>query len=333
MTEMRAATSTRAGLLARSLPVNLRDSAKWSDWMPNWASTLGLIVLAAVFGIINPVFLSIGNIQAILLASAIPIVLSLGQTFVIATAGIDLSVAAAMTFGAVVLGWTTTQGWPIWLACLSAIIASACVGIVNGILVAKGRITDFIVTLGTLSAASAAALIIAQGNPVQVNSDFLLHLATGSSGIFGYPLLVAVGCAIIAHVLLFHTRFGLHVLATGGQPESAQAMGVRTGRVKVAVYTIAGVLAGVAAILLVARLGAAEPAMDTSYLLNSVAAVVLGGVSLFGGRGTIIGPVMGAILLSALINGLTLLGVSQFYQPLAVGIVVILAALAMRSKR
>jgi ribose/xylose/arabinose/galactoside ABC-type transport system permease subunit len=123
------------------------------------------------------------------------------------------------------------------------------------------------------------------------------------------------------------------VLATGGSPEASTAMGISTRRIKIAVYTVAGVLAGVGAILLVARIGAAEPAANTAFLLNSVAAVVLGGVSLFGGRGTIVGPVIGALLLTALVNGLTLLGVSQFYQPLAVGIVVVLAALMTRFQR
>jgi ribose/xylose/arabinose/galactoside ABC-type transport system permease subunit len=133
--------------------------------------------------------------------------------------------------------------------------------------------------------------------------------------------------------VLFSTRFGTHVLASGGSPEAATATGISTARIKIAVYTISGVLAGLAAILLVARVGAAEPASNTAFLLNSVAAVVLGGVSLVGGRATIIGPVVGALLLTALANGLTLLGVSQFYQPVAVGTVVVLAALLTRFQR
>ena len=141
--------------------------------------------------------------------------------------------------------------------------------------------------------------------------------------IFGYSFLIAMALAVIAHVVLFHTRFGTYVLATGGNSEAAAATGVSTARIKIAVYIIAGLTAGIAAILLVARVGAAEPASNTSFLLNSVAAVVLGGVSLFGGRATIAGPVVGALLLTALVNGLTLLGVSQFYQPLSVGIVVV----------
>lgn len=311
------------------LAVRLRDVGFWADW----AAVVGLIALVIVFFIATPAFLTVGNVEAMLVAAAILVVLAVGQTFVVATAGIDLSVASTMTLGAVMLGWASANGWNIAVACLLAVLASGAVGVINGLLVAKGRITDFIVTLGTLSAASGAALVISDGKPVQVPSTFLLRLASGKVGPFGYSVLVAAVVAVVAHVVLFRTRFGVHLLATGGDKESARAMGVNTDGMKIAVYTISGVLAGLAAILLVARVGAAEPAANTAFLLNSVAAVVLGGVSLFGGRGTIIGPVVGALLLTALVNGLTILGVSQFYQPVAVGIVVVLAALLTRFQR
>lgn len=307
----------------------LRDVGFWADW----AAVVGLVLLAVVFGLATPTFLTVGNLASLLVAAAILIVLAVGQTFVIATGGIDLSVASAMTLAAVVLGQVAQRGWGIGAACLLGIAAAGLLGLVNGLIIAKGRITDFIVTLGALSAASGLALILADGRPVQVLDRFLLRLSTGSVGPLGYPVIVALLVAVVAHVVLFRTRFGVHVLATGGNRESARAMGVDTDRVKIAVYTISGALAGLAAVLLVARIGAAEPASNTSFLLNSVAAVVLGGVSLFGGRGSIVGPVVGALLLTALVNGLTLLGVAQFYQPLSVGVVVVLAALLTRYQR
>ncbi|WP_433517569.1 ABC transporter permease [Nonomuraea sp. CA-143628] len=307
----------------------LKDVGFWAEW----AALVGLIVLVIVFQALNPTFLSAGNIASMLVAAAILIILSVGQTFVIATAGIDLSIASAMTLGAVAFGQAYSMGWGLTLSCLAAIVASGLVGVVNGVIIARGKITDFIVTLGTLSAASGLALILSEGKPVTIIDAALLRLSTGGIGIFGWSFIIAAVVAVVGHVLLFRTRFGTHVLATGGAAESATAMGISTQRVKIAVYTISGVLAGLGAILLVARIGAAEPAANTSFLLNSVAAVVLGGVSLFGGRGSIIGPVIGALLLVALVNGLTLLGVSQFYQPLAVGIVVVLAALLTRFQR
>jgi ribose/xylose/arabinose/galactoside ABC-type transport system permease subunit len=307
----------------------LKDVGFWAEW----AALVGLVVLVIVFQIANPTFLSSGNISSMLVAAAILVILAVGQTFVVSTGGIDLSVASIMTFGAVVFGQTYTSGWGLIGSSLAAIVAGTAVGALNGVLIARGKITDFIVTLGMLSAASGAALVLADGKPVTIIDLTLLKLSTGGLGIFGWTVIIAAVVALIAHGVLFHTRFGTHVLATGGSAEAATATGISTGRIKIAVYTISGLLAGLGAILLIARVGAAEPASNTSFLLNSVAAVVLGGVSLLGGRGTITGPVIGALLLTALTNGLTLLGVSQFYQPLAVGVVVVLAALLTRFQR
>lgn len=309
--------------------VRLKDVGFWADW----AALVGLIALVIVFETANSTFLSSGNVKSMLVAAAILIILSVGQTFVIATAGIDLSIAATMTLGAVVFGQAFTRGWGLFPSAVLAVLAGGAVGLINGLLVAKGKITDFIVTLGMLSAASGAALILADGKPVTVINSTLLKLSTKGVGILGWTFIIAAVIAVVAHVVLFNTRFGTHVLATGGAPEAANATGISTQRIKIAVYTISGTLAGFGAILLVARVGAAEPAANTSFLLNSVAAVVLGGVSLFGGRATILGPVIGALLLTVLVNGLTLLNVSQFYQPLSVGVVVVLAALLTRFQK
>lgn len=216
---------------------------------------------------------------------------------------------------------------------VAAVVAGVVIGAINGSLIAKGKIPDFVVTLGSLSAASGLALILSDGKPATVISPFLLKFSTQGIGILGWTFLLAIVLALVSHVFLFHTRFGTHVLAAGGSPEAATATGISTARIKIAVYTISGTLAGLAGILLVARIGASSPAADTTMTLNTVAAVVLGGVSLLGGRATIIGPVLGALVLTVLVNGLTLVGVSQFYQPLSVGIVVVLAALLMRFQK
>ena len=314
----------------RPVARRLTDPNFWVDW----AAPVGLVVLLAFFGVASSGFLDTGNLQAILAAAAIPMVLAVGQTFVIITSGIDLSVASTMTFAAVVLGTIVTSSPGLVWSLVLAVVAGGVVGAVNGLVIAKGRITDFIVTLGTLSAASGLALIVADGKPITVINTFLLKLSTTSfAGILSYPVVVAIVVAAVAHVVLFHTRFGTHVLATGGSIEAAEATGIRTDRVKIAVYVISGVLAGLAAILLVARVGAAEPASNTTFLLNSVAGVVLGGVSLFGGRGSVFGPVAGALLLTVLTSGLTALHVPEFYQPLAVGVVVVAAAFLSRTRR
>jgi ribose transport system permease protein len=235
--------------------------------------------------------------------------------------------------GAIVLGLTNAAGVNILIACALAILVTGTLGFLNGLLITAGKIPDFVVTLGSLSTVTGFALILSGGEPTMVSSTFLLRLASGHLGLFGFPFLVAIVVALVAHVALFHTRFGVHLLATGGNQENARSLGIRTGRVRIAAYTIAGVCAGIAAVLLVARIGSAEPTINTNLLLNSVAAVVLGGVSLFGGRGSILGPLLGALMLTTLVNGLTLLGVSAFYQPVAVGLIVVLAALIMRYQK
>lgn len=311
--------------VTRSLQ-RLTDLHFWGDW----AALVGLIGIIIVFQTINSVYLSPGNISVMLQSAAILVILTVGQTFVIASAGIDLSIASSMTFAAVVFGQCYLYGLNLVVCCIMAILAGAAVGTANGLLISRGKITDFIVSLGSLSAASGAALILADGKAVTIVDPALLHLSTGSVGVVGYLFIIAVVISIFAHITLFHTRFGTHVLATGGSKEAAAATGIKTWRIKTAVYVIAGAMAGIASILLVARLGAANPAANLRFLLNSVAAVVLGGVSLFGGRATIAGPFTGALLLTALVNGLTMVGVSQFYQPLAIGIVVVLAAFLTR---
>jgi len=303
-----------------------------SFWAEN-AAPIGLVALVIVFSILSPTFLTLGNIRAMLVAAAILVILAIGQAFVITTGGIDLSISATMTLGAIGFGLAFSNGLGFWASALVAILSAMLIGLINGLLIAKGKVTDFIATLGTLSVATGLALIISNGKPINVNSPELLTLTSGSLGIFGYPIILAAIVAAAAWFVMFRTRFGLHVQAVGGSEESAVANGISATKVRLAVYLIAAGLAGLAALLLVARVGAAEPAINTQFLLNSIAAVVLGGVSLTGGKAKIVGPVIGALLLTALTNGLTLLGVSQFYQPLAVGLVVVLAALLTRFQK
>jgi ribose/xylose/arabinose/galactoside ABC-type transport system permease subunit len=311
----------------------LRGRVKDPGFWAEWTVIPAFVVLVIVFGLISDVFLTADNIESVLAASAVLIVLAIGQTFAVATAGIDLSMGSVLTLSGVVLGQLYQDGRSIWICVLAAVLVGAAVGFVNGFVIAKAKINDFIVTLGSLSIAAGLALVISDGKPVEVINKTMLDLSTNSVGPLRWSVVVALLIAVGAHVLLFHTRFGTHLLATGGNSEGSRAVGVRTQRVKIAAYSLSGAMAGLAAILLVARIGSAEPAAATSLLLNAVAAVVLGGVSLFGGRGTIAGPVIGAVLLTALVNGLTLAGVSEAYQPIAVGTVVVASAVLMRYQR
>lgn len=322
--------STPAGPAARRGPLllagALRDPGFWGDN----AAAIGLVVIGAIFSVLTPYFLTWPNISDLLVSASILVVLSTAQQFAIVAAGIDLSIASNLPWAAVVFGLVYVGGFGILAASIAAILAGFIVGLLNGLIIAKLRVNDFIVTLGMLGVMSGIALIISSGQSFSVSSAFLRGLALGSIGPIRYFYLIAIATAVLAHLLFTRTSFGMHVLATGGNREAARNMGIPTDRIRIAVYAINGALVGLAAILLVARTGGSDPTLQTNELLSSIAAVVLGGSSLFGGRAAMIGTIAGALLLTTLLNGFTLLQISEFYQPIAVGIVVIAAAILSR---
>lgn len=322
--------SAEAGAVSKFalLRESFRDPFFWSKWLV----VVAFLLVVLIFGALSPeAFLTTYNLNNILVASAIPAIIVVGQTFTVATAGIDLSVSSIMTFGAVCFGLAFTNGWPLYQCMIFSTLAGMLCGVMNGLIIAKRQINDFIVTLGMLSVAAGGALVLSDGKPRQIIDESLANIAINEFVHIPYLMFIAFGIVAIAHFVLFHTRFGTHLLAVGGDPDAARAMGISIVRIKVFVYSISGSLAGFAAILTISRIGAAEPAANTSILLNSVAAVVLGGVSLFGGRATIFGPFVATLLLQALSNGLTILGVASYYQYIAVGVVVIVSASLVRT--
>lgn len=308
----------------------LKSPYFWADWTVVFA----LAIATAVFwSLERENFITAYNINTILTASAVPAILALGQAFVVMTAGIDLSNAAIVTLSAVSFGTMFAAGQPLFICIGVAIIVGLAAGSVNGVIIAQFKINDFIVTLGMLSLAQGVALVISNATPVQVISEPLATFALGKVWVIPYMMIVAIALLIIAQVVLTQTRFGTHVLATGGNADTARALGVKTKAMKISVYAISGLSAGIASVILISRIGAAEPALNTSLLLNSVAAVVLGGVSLFGGRGNMIGPFIGAILLTMIINGLIVAGVPQYYQFIAIGLIVMVSAALVRTAK
>lgn len=322
--------SAEAGAVSKFalLREGLKDPFFWSKWLV----VVAFLLVVLIFGALSPeAFLTTYNLNNILVASAIPAIIVVGQTFTVATAGIDLSVSSIMTFGAVCFGLAFTNGWPLYQCIIFSTLAGMLCGVMNGLIIAKRQINDFIVTLGMLSVAAGGALVLSDGKPRQIIDESLANIAINEFVLIPYLMFIAFGIVVIAHFVLFHTRFGTHLLAVGGDPDAARAMGISIVKIKVVVYSISGSLAGFAAVLTISRIGAAEPAANTSILLNSVAAVVLGGVSLFGGRATIFGPFVATLLLQALSNGLTILGVASYYQYIAVGVVVIVSASLVRT--
>lgn len=311
------------------MAARLRDPGFWGDN----AAVIGLVAIGAAFSALTPYFFTWANISDLLVSASILLVLAIAQQFAIVTGGIDLSVASNLPWAAVVFGLVYNAGWGMPAAIAAALVAGLAVGLANGLIVAKLKINDFIATLGMLGVMNGIALMVSGGQSFSVNATFLQSLALGEIGPIRYFYLIALLVALFAHLVFAFTPFGTHALATGGNRDAARNMGIATDRVRIGVYAIGGALVGLAAILLVARTGGADPTMQTSQLLSCIASVVLGGSSLYGGRASILGTVAGALVLTTLINGFTLLQVSEYYQPIAVGVVVIAAAVLGRLQR
>ncbi|GAA2304394.1 ABC transporter permease [Streptomyces hawaiiensis] len=297
------------------------------------AAPIGVVAVFVVFFIATPDFLTVSNISDLLVSTSILLVLAMGQQLVVTVAGIDLSVGSNLPWSAAVLGYAYTHGWGLPLSVLLTLLAGLAVGVVNGLMVARLNMTDFIVTLGSLSVVSGLTLLLSSGNTVAVNSGFLRDLALDGIGPVRWFWLVAVLGAAVIGFLLFRTRTGTYLLSTGGNREAAREAGIHVDRMRLIAYASSGLACGIAAVLFVARTGGADPSLQTDLLLGSIAAVVLGGSSLFGGKASVLGSVAGAVLLQSLVNGFTLLGISQYYQPVAVGAVVLGAAFISRFQK
>ncbi|WP_246281583.1 ABC transporter permease [Fodinicola acaciae] len=298
-----------------------------------YAAPIGLVLVFLAFFIATPDFLTVSNLSDLLVSASILMVLAMGQQLVVTVAGIDLSIGANLPWSAALLGFAVTQGWPLPVAILLAVAGGGVIGAINGILVARLKMSDFIVTLGSLSVVSGVTLLLTQGNTVAVNSGFLRGLALGGVGPIRWFWLVALVAALVVAFLLFRTPTGTHLLATGGNIDAARGAGIHVSRMRLYAYLGSGLFCGLAGVLLVARTGGADPSLQTNLLLSSIAAVVLGGSSLFGGRASVLGSATGAVLLQSLINGFTLIGISQYYQPIAVGAVVLGAAFISRFQK
>ncbi|MEV6324501.1 ABC transporter permease [Nocardia sp. NPDC051787] len=291
-----------------------------------FAAPIALVVLWVAFFIATPNFLTADNIGDLLVASTILTVLALGQQFAITVGGIDLSVGANLPWAAAVLGYLASHGYPMAVAIGAAILSGLSVGVVNGVLVGRLHMTDFVVTLGMLSVLNGITLLLTHGNTEAVSSRFLQRLALDGIGPLRWFWLLALVAALVVAGIIFRTRIGTHLLATGGRLEAARDTGISVNRIRLFAYAMSGLLCGIAGVMLVARNGGADPSLQTTYLLSSIAAVVLGGSALSGGKASVLGTVCGAVLFTSLINGFTILGISQYYQPVAVGAVLLLAA-------
>jgi ribose transport system permease protein len=305
-----------------------------SDAMQRVMAFGALIVLFIGFSLASPFFRTFENFVGILLATAVNGVLALGVTFVIITGGIDLSVGTVMTFSAVMTGvFITNWHMPVPVGILAGLLAGTTAGFVNGNVISRMKIPPFIATLGMLYIMKGLSLVISQLKPIYFSdTPIFQQMAMGSilgkiiPG-FNVPnaVLIMFGAAIVASLILTRTILGRYTFAMGSNEEATRLSGVNVAGWKTAVYTLCGFFAGLAGVLIASRLNSAQPALGSGYELDAIAAVVIGGTSLSGGEGSILGTIIGAFIISTLTNGLRILSVPQEWQLVVTGGIVILA--------
>lgn len=314
-----------------SLEANAAQSASPANLMnilrsPLTLPLVGLVVVSCLMGLASDNFFSVSNIFNVLRQVSIVAVLAVGMTFVILTGGIDLSVGAVMALvGTLAAGLIVNSGLPAGVALPLGVGLGLLIGLANGFLVAWGRMPAIIVTLATMGMARGLALIYSGGYPISGLPSWISWFGVGRIGIFPVPVLIMIVIYAIAWVVLQRTAFGRHVYALGGNELAAQLSGVKTRRVKLAVYGIAGLTSALAAMILTGRLMSGQPNAGVGFELDAIAAVVLGGAAISGGRGLILGTLIGAILLGILNNGLNLMGINPYLQDVIKGGIILLA--------
>lgn len=286
-----------------------------------------LIVLVIAMSALSGDFLTADNLLNVGVQAAVTAILAFGVTFVIVSAGIDLSVGSVAALSATVLAWSATEaGIPVALAVVLAVATGIACGLVNGFLVSYGKLPPFIATLAMLSVARGLSLVISQGSPIAF-PDSVSHLGDTLGGWLPVPVLVMIVMGLLTAFVLGRTYIGRSMYAIGGNEEAARLSGLRVKKQKLAIYAFSGLFAAAAGIVLASRLASAQPQAAQGYELDAIAAVVIGGASLAGGTGKASGTLIGALILAVLRNGLNLLSVSAFWQQVVIGVVIALAVL------
>lgn len=312
-----------------TLPVAQPETAKpdtaWLRYfLDKFLALAGLLLLCLLLTIRTPNFLTLDNLFNVARQISINGIVAVGMTIVIVTSGIDLSVGSVVALSACVAGLLMAKGLALAIAVLAGLVTGTLTGVVNGLIITKLRITPFIATLGMMSIARGAALVLTDGQPVDSLPETFTAVA-GNVGRVPIPLLVMLLVAALGAAVLNQTRLGRYAFALGSNEEAVRLSGVSVDGYKLAIYSLNGLLAGIAGLVLAARLGSAQPTGGGLMELDAIAAAVIGGASLMGGRGTIFGTLVGVAIIGVLRNGLVLLDVSAFWQQLVIGVVIILA--------
>jgi ribose transport system permease protein len=309
--------------------------SKWKFDIKKLGPLIGFFLLCIVLSVLSDSFLTVDNWLNILRQVSINALIAFGMTFVILTGGIDLSVGSVLALSSAITAGMMASGTNGVTAIIIGLLAGFFMGAINGIVITKGRVAPFIATLATMTMFRGLTLVYTDGRPITgFASDDILFQMMGRGYFLGIP--VPVVFMIVVYVALYFvlkkTTFGRHTYAIGGNEEASRLSGIRVDRLKIWIYSLTGGLSALAGIILTSRLNSAQPTAGTAYELDAIAAVVLGGTSLSGGRGWIFGTLVGALIIGVLNNGLNLLNVSSFYQQVIKGLVILLAVLLDRRK-
>ena len=315
------ASTIDGGQEKRRPGIELRDVAKYGIYI----AFCGLFVFLSIS---SPTFLTTENILNILRQSSLNGIIAVGMTFVIITGGIDLSVGSIVALAAVVAtSFAHPDTYPVAVPIALGLGVGAAIGLLNGVIIAKGAIAPFVVTLGMMTMARGAGLVFSSGRPIINLSDEYNSIGGGYFLGIPIPIFLFVGVLLAGIFLLRFARFGRHVYAVGGNEQASKLSGLNTGRIKIAVYGLSGLFSGIAGVLLSSRVMTGSPVAGVGYELDAIAAVVIGGSSLSGGAGSIYGTIIGTLIIGIMNNGLDLLNVSSYYQQIVKGAIIIAAVL------
>lgn len=306
------------------------------DLLIKYKSLIGLLILVIIVSVLSPTFFTVSNLLNVFRQTSINAIIAAGMTFVILTGGIDLSVGSILAFSGAVAASMLASGSSVIVATIVAVVIGAVSGFANGIVISKGKLQPFIATLATMTILRGLTLVFTDGKPVSIgaSNNAISFGKIGGGQIAGIPTpaIIMVLAFALCFYILTQTKMGRYVYALGGNEEATKLSGLDTDKIKTYVYTISGILAAIAGVIVTARLYSAQPTAGSGYELDAIAAVVLGGTSLSGGQGTIIGTVIGALIIGILNNALNILDVSSYYQMIVKGIVILIAVLLDRKR-
>jgi ribose/xylose/arabinose/galactoside ABC-type transport system permease subunit len=300
----------------------MKNSPAFSNAVKSWGLLIALVLVGTVISCAKPNFLTVSNLVNVIRQISINGILAVGVTSVLLTGGVDLSLGSLVALTGVVAATVGGSRYPVVVPVLAGVLTGAACGVVNGVVVTKGKVAPFIVTLGMMTVARGLALVISGGRPVSGLSPSFTRLGGDVAGV-PIPAFVLALVALASFVCLNNLRLGRHIYAVGGNEKAARASGINVDAVKLFAYTVCGAFAGIAGVVLAARITTGQPNAGVGYELDAIAAVVIGGTSLSGGVGGVGGTILGALLMGVINNGLDLLNVSSYYQAIIKGIIIV----------